>query len=121
MKKSLIILGWSFLMGTAILIASLRYFNGDSADLMTMGMAVNLAMFIVSMPSSIILIPVVAASSYYMNLGPTTAGGIYLLAVLLSAVGSTQWYWIARFWRGEIGGLEGLELYEIELEDAPSD
>lgn len=61
-------------------------------------LVLNALMFILSVPCSLFVVPVVIAANHFMAMSPTSGDGIYLNTIFLFVVGLMQWFWIARFW-----------------------
>lgn len=60
------------------------------------------SMFILSFPSSLFGIPVLAISGYFLGVDPNSMQGMYLNLFLLFVLGLIQWFWIVpRVWRNE--------------------
>ena len=60
--------------------------------------ALNILMFILSLPCSLFAVPVMVAAAYYLDMHPISSEGRTLSTILLFLIGLMQWFWIARFW-----------------------
>ena len=96
-KSNLKIL-WSVVAFISLVLLALTWFGYESANLKNSILALNVMMFLLSLPCSIFAVPVVAAAAYYLEMPPTSAEGIYVSTIFLSVLGAVQWFWIMRFW-----------------------
>jgi hypothetical protein len=61
-------------------------------------LVVNILMFALSLPASLVGIPVVVAASHYLDMTPDSIEGMYLNTILFFVLGFVQWFWLARIW-----------------------
>ena len=89
---------WSIVAVLSLISLAFLWFGGETQNLKNTILALNVGMFLLSLPCSLFAVPVVAASAYYLEMHPTSAEGIYLSTIFLSVLGLVQWFWIIRFW-----------------------
>lgn len=82
----------------SLVLLAFDWFGYGSQNLQNAILALNIAAFILSLPCSLFVVPVVLAANHFMAMSPTSADGIYLNTIFLFVVGLMQWFWIARFW-----------------------
>ena len=69
--------------------------SGRSSDLIGNPIELALAsMFVLSLPSSLVALPVAAFIDALIGLGSTPIGSQYLFILLLFVVGAVQWFWL---------------------------
>ena len=82
----------------SLILLAFDWFGFGSQNLQNVILALNFTAFVLSLPCSLFVIPVVVAANYYLSLNPSSGDGIYLNTIFLFVVGLMQWFWIARFW-----------------------
>ncbi len=103
---------WLVLGIVSIILLAFHWFGYDSKGLQNTLIVLDGLLFILSLPCSLFVVPVVIASNYYMAMSPISGSGLYLNTILLFVIGLTQWFWIVRFWTGTGYQLQRLEVYE---------
>lgn len=74
------------------------WFGGiESESLKNTILALNILMFVLSLPCSIFAAPVVFSAWYFLEMNPL-AEGIYLSTILLFLLGAMQWFWLIGFY-----------------------
>jgi len=89
---------WLVVACLSLVLSAFMWFGYESENLKYAILALNVLMFLLSLPCSIFAVPVVAASAYYLEIHPVSSEGIYLSTIFLSVLGAVQWFWIVRFW-----------------------
>lgn len=89
---------WSVAACLSLVLSAFMWFGYESQNLKYVILALNVLMFLFSLPCSLFAVPVVAASAYYLEMHPVSSEGIYLSTIFLSVLGVVQWFWIVRFW-----------------------
>ena len=79
-------------------------------------MVLDALMFILALPCSLFVVPVVAAANHFMAMSPVSADGIYLNTIFLFVVGLMQWFWIARFWSPTEPQFRSLKFTDVKLD-----
>ena len=59
---------------------------------------VNIVMFVLSLPCSLLGLPLVFFAWYVLDIDPNSIQGAYLNTILFFVLGFVQWFWIARVW-----------------------
>lgn len=89
---------WTAAAVISLVLLGFHWFGFDSKQLEISILALNILAFLLSVPCSLFVVPVVVASNHYLGLSPISSEGLYLNTIFLSTVGAMQWFWIARFW-----------------------
>lgn len=105
---------WLAVAIVSMILLAFRFFGYDSEDLETSLLALNIAAFLLALPSSLFVAVVAVAANYYMVMSPVSDSAIYLNTIFLFIIGFVQWFWIARFWSGSDHRLQGIELYDVK-------
>lgn len=103
---------WSAFAGVALISTLFVWFGYESENLRYTIFALNILMFILSVPCSLFFVPIAAAANYYLEIEIFSNAGIYLSTVFLSVLGALQWFWLARFWSASGFQFQKLELLE---------
>ncbi len=82
----------------SLILLAFDWFGFGSENLQNAILALNFTAFVLSLPCSLFVIPVVIAANHYLSLAPVSGEGIYLNTIFLFVIGAMQWFWIARFW-----------------------
>lgn len=107
---------WSTVAVISLVLLAFHWFGFDSQQLEISILALNILAFILSLPCSLFVLPVLIASNHYLQLSPLSSEGLYLNTVFLSVVGAMQWFWIANFWSPKEATLQMLSLANGEIE-----
>ncbi len=89
---------WLTIAAVSLILLAFDWFGYGSQNLQNTILALNFIAFVLSLPCSLFVIPVVAAANHYLSLDPLSGEGIYLNTIFLFVIGAMQWFWIARFW-----------------------
>jgi hypothetical protein len=103
---------WLAIGAVSMILLAFDWFGFGSENLKTVILVLNALMFILSVPCSLIFIPVAAAADYYLEMSPTSNQGIYLNTIFLFVLGLVQWFWIANFWSPTEQPFQQLDLLE---------
>lgn len=103
---------WSAFAVCAFVLMLFVWFGYESENLHYIIFALNLLMFILSVPCSLFFVPIAAAANYYLEIETFSNAGIYLDTVFLTVLGALQWFWIARFWSAKGFQFQKLDLVE---------
>ncbi len=95
MRNKVIRLIWCAVTSAAVAMALVVWFGYESANLRYAVLALNAVAFALSLPSSLIVIPVAFAANYYLDINSLSLGGIYFNTFVLLFVGAVQWFLIA--------------------------
>jgi hypothetical protein len=82
----------------SMVLLGFHWFGYESRSLQNTILALNALMFLLSIPCSVFVIPVVVSAYYFMAINPIGESGIYLNTIFLFVIGTMQWFWIAKFW-----------------------
>ncbi|MBK7705420.1 MAG: hypothetical protein IPJ30_06455 [Acidobacteria bacterium] len=85
---------WLGVTSIAVVLALTIWFGYESERLRFIVLALNLAAFLLALPSSLIVIPVAFAANYYLDINALSTGGIYFNSFILLFVGAVQWFLI---------------------------
>lgn len=103
---------WSAFAALALISTLFVWFGYESENLRYTIFALNILMFILSVPCSLFFVPIAAAANYYLEIEIFSNAGIYLSTVFLSVLGALQWFWLARVW-----STDGFQFQKLELLD----
>lgn len=103
---------WTAFAVIAFVLMLFVWFGYESENLRYTVFALNVLMFVLSVPCSLFFVPVAAAANYYLEIETFSTAGIYLNTVFLSVLGALQWFWIARFWSAKGFQFQKLDLVE---------
>ena len=92
---------WSAFAVAAFVLMIFVWFGYESENLRYTIFALNVLMFILSVPCSLFFVPIAAAANYYLEIETFSDAGIYLDTVFLTVLGALQWFWIERVLVGE--------------------
>lgn len=95
MRNKVIRLVWCAAASAAVVMALVVWFGYESANLRYAVLALNAVAFALSLPSSLIVIPVAFAANYYLDINALSLGGIYFNTFILMFVGAVQWFLIS--------------------------
>lgn len=101
---------WLVAAFASLVLTAFLWFGYESENLKNSILALNVMMFVLSLPCSLFAVPVIAASAYYLEMHPTSTAGIYLGTIFLSILGAMQWFWIVRFWSPSEPVMQSLDL-----------
>lgn len=73
------------------------FMEAESSQTVTTLLVLNVIALILALPSSI-LAAAVGGAWYALELDPRSGDGVFLNTVLLSVIGTVQWFWLERFW-----------------------
>ena len=103
---------WFVAGSAALVLLVFHWFGFDSKELEISIFTLTLIAFVLSLPCSLFVVPVLAAANYYLAMSPLSGDGLYLNTILLFVVGSMQWLWIVRFWSPTEPPMQRLDLIE---------
>lgn len=106
---------WFFVAASSLILLAFHWFGFDSKNLEYTILSLSSVAFILSLPCSLFVVPVMVASKYYMAISPFAGDGIYLGTILISIVGAMQWFWIARFWYPTESSFQNLDLLKAKI------
>ena len=89
---------WLAVGAFSMILLAFDWFGFGSHNLQNTILGLNVLMFVLSLPCSIFVVPVIAAASYYLEIHTTSGVGIYVNTIFLFVLGFMQWFWIANFW-----------------------
>jgi hypothetical protein len=89
---------WLVVGVISMVLLGFHWFGYESRGMQSTILALNALMFLLSIPCSVFVIPVVVSAYYFMAINPMGASGIYLNTIFLFVIGIMQWFWIAKFW-----------------------
>lgn len=95
MRNKVIRLIWCTVASAAVVMALVVWFGYESANVRYAVLALNAVAFALSLPSSVIVVPVAVAANYYLEIDPLSLGGIYFNTFVLLFVGAVQWFLIS--------------------------
>lgn len=105
---------WLAVAFLSLVLLTFHWFDFDSRNLEYGILSLNSIAFILSLPCSLFVLPVLIASNHYMAISPFAGDGIYLGTILLFIIGAMQWFWVVRFWSPTESSLQMLELPDGE-------
>lgn len=108
---------WLTVAVISLILLAFDWFGFGSQNLQNAVLVLNFAAFILSLPCSLFVIPVVAAANHYLSLNPLSGEGIYLNTIFLFVIGAMQWFWIARFWSPTEPTFQAIDLTNGNLTD----
>jgi hypothetical protein len=89
---------WTIAAALSLGLMIYLYFGEiESATLVNTILALDVVMFILSLPVSVFAAPVVFSAWYFLELNPL-AEGVYLNTIVLFLLGALQWFWLIRFY-----------------------
>jgi hypothetical protein len=103
---------WLVAGSAALVLLVFHWFGFDSKGLETTIFTLNIIAFVLSLPCSLFVVPVLAAANYYLAMNPVSGGGLYLNTILLFVVGVMHWFWIVKFWSPAEPQMQKLDLIE---------
>lgn len=89
---------WSVVALFSLGLLIYSWFADESPNILKTILALNIVMFLLSLPCSLFGAGIVFFAWYVLEMSPTSTEGINLGTLFLSALGVVQWFWIARFW-----------------------
>lgn len=89
---------WLAVGVTSLVLLGFHWFEFAPENLLKAIIIFNAITFLLSLPCSLITLPVFIASNHYLEMSPFSSDGIYLNTILLFLVGIMQWYWLINFW-----------------------
>ncbi len=107
---------WLAIGVISIIFLGFRWFGYESRNLPNTILAFNAAMFLLSLPCSVFVIPVIVSAYYFMAINPMGAHGIYLNTIFLFVTGMMQWFWIAKFWSPTEPQIQSLKFTDLKLD-----
>ena len=86
---------WLFVSGIALLLPILLYFDAQQTVDFTNTMTIILAvMFALSLPFSLLALPLIGLFKYGLELEPNSIPGAYFYLIMLCLFGYLQWFWL---------------------------
>lgn len=107
---------WLAVGFVSLILLGFHWFGYESRSIQNTILALNAVMFILSLPCSVFVVPVVVSAYYFMAISPIGANGIYLNTIFLFVVGLMQWFWIARFWSPAEPQFQSLKFGDIKMD-----
>lgn len=89
---------WLGITGISLIMLGFHWFDFAPQELLKAIIIFNVLSFVLSLPCSLMTLPVFIASNHYLEMSPFSSDGIYLNTILLGLVGLMQWYWLVNFW-----------------------
>lgn len=89
---------WLLVGVISMVLLGFHWFGYESRNLQNTILALNVAMFALSLPCSIFVVPVLVSAFFFMEINPASSEGIYLNTIFLFVIGLMQWFWIVKFW-----------------------
>ncbi len=105
---------WLTIGVLAMILMLFMWLGFESQTLKNSVFALDVLMFILSLPCSLFFVPVAAAADYYLEIGTFSDSGIYLNTIFLFVIGLLQWFWIANFWYPAQSVFQKLDLRDAE-------
>ncbi len=101
---------WTVVAGISLILLGFHWFGIDYQQLEISILALNVLAFILALPCSIFVLPVLVASNHYLELSPISSDGLYLNTIFLAVIGAMQWFWIAKLWSPSEPSVQMLDL-----------
>ena len=107
---------WLAVAVSSLILLAFHWFGFDSRNLEYAILTLSSVAFILSLPCSLFVVPVMLASNYYMAISPFAGDGIYLGTILIFIVGAMQWFWIVNFWYPTESSFQDLDLLKAKID-----
>jgi hypothetical protein len=95
-KMTILRNSWLALNAIAVALSLSIWFGYGSETLRYLCLALNAVVFLLSLPVSLIVLPVAYAANYYLEVNSLSTGGIYFNTFSLLFVGGVQWFLLTR-------------------------
>ena len=107
---------WFTVAVISMILLGFHWFGYESRNMQNTILALNAMMFMLSLPCSIFVIPVVVSAYHFVAINPAGANGIYLNTIFLFVIGFMQWFWIAKFWSPTEPQFQSIKFTDLKLD-----
>lgn len=95
-KKTVLRTVWLAFNAIAVVLSLTIWFEYGSETLARVCLGLNAAAFVLSLPVSLIVLPVAYAANYYLDVNALSTGGVHFNTFVLLFVGAVQWFLVIR-------------------------
>ncbi len=89
---------WSAVAVLSLGLLIYAQFADESPNLLNTLLVLDGVMLLIALPCSLFGGAVVFFAWYVLEMNPLSIEGAYLNTIVLSLLGTVQWFWITRFW-----------------------
>jgi len=101
---------WLAVAVISLILLGFHWFGYDSRNLEISILVLNAIGFVLSLPCSFFVVPVITASFIYLGIFPASSDGVYLNTIFIFVVGMMQWFFVSKYWTAEGNPMQTLGL-----------
>jgi hypothetical protein len=109
-KKTVLRSLWLSTSLAALIMTLTIWFGYEAENMRYVILGLNVVAFALSVPSSLIVVPVAFAANYYLDINALSTDGIYLNTFFLLFVGGAQWFLITNVFQSFESRMQRLEI-----------